>query len=62
MGGAQDTVDDVEVAAGKLLNHLRQQTLPLVWKVFTTNDTDGVAQLNIYIVTVDSEKYWYTEM
>ena len=43
--GAQNAVDDVEVGALELGDHLVYQVRPLVGEVLPTNDADRVTQL-----------------
>ena len=45
VSGVQNSIDDVEVATRKLLDHFGEQTLPLLREVFAADDTDGVTQL-----------------
>lgn len=42
---SENTVDDVEVTVLHALHHANEKIRPLVWEVFTTDETDGITEL-----------------
>ena len=42
---SEDTINDVKISTRKMIHHFFHKTWPFIREVFTTNDTDGITQL-----------------
>ncbi len=47
MCSPKNTIYNMKVTAVKLADHLFQEIWPLLWEIFSSNNTDSITKLNV---------------